>query len=79
MSFYHNYIGTLSIPTTEKEALLDAKMLSEHHLYLNLIHYLTPAFPQVTPAQVETLSLSSYLYFRFLISLDQLIDTSRFS
>ena len=79
MSFYHNYIGTLSIPTTEKEALLDAKMLSEHHLYLNLIHYLSPAFPQVTPAQVETLSLSSYLYFRFLISLDQLIDSSRFS
>lgn len=79
MSFYHNYIGTLSIPTTEKEALLDAKMLSEHHLYLNLIYYLSPAFPQVTPAQVETLSLSSYLYFRFLISLDQLIDSSRFS
>lgn len=79
MSFYHNYIGTLTIPITEKEALLDAKMLSEHHLYLNLIQYLSPAFPQVTPAQVETLSLSSYLYFRFLISLDQLIDTSRFS
>lgn len=79
MSFYHNYIGTLPIPTAEKEVLLDAKMLSEHHLYLHLIHYLSPAFPRVTPAQVETLSLSSYLYFKFLISLDQQIDSSRYS
>jgi hypothetical protein len=79
MSFYHNYIGTLPIPNSEKEVLLDAKILSEHHLYLNLIHYLSPAFPQVSAAQVETLSLSSYLYFRFLISFDQLIDSSRYS
>jgi hypothetical protein len=79
MSFYHNYIGTLSIPTAEKEALLDAKMLSEHHLYLHLISYLAPAFPQISAAQLESLSLSSYLYFRFLLSFDQLIDTSHFS
>jgi hypothetical protein len=75
MSFYHNYIGTLSIPTAEKEALLDAKMLSEHHLYLHLISYLAPAFPQISAAQLESLSLSSYLYFRFLLSFDQVIDT----
>jgi hypothetical protein len=79
MSFYHNYIGTLSIPTAEKEALLDPKMLSEHHLYLHLISYLAPAFPEISAAQLESLSLSSYLYFRFLLSFDQLIDTSRFS
>lgn len=79
MSFYHNYIGTLSIPTAEKEALLDPKMLSEHHLYLHLISYLAPAFPQISAAQLESLSLSSYLYFRFLLSFDQLIDTSHFS
>ncbi len=79
MSFYHNYVGTLPIPATEKEALLDAKMLSEHHLYLHLIGYLAPAFPQVSSSQLEALSLSSYLYFRFLLSIDQLIDTSRFS
>lgn len=79
MSFYHNYIGTLSIPTSEKEALLDPKMLSEHHLYLHLISYLAPAFPQISAIQLESLSLSSYLYFRFLLSFDQLIDTSHFS
>jgi hypothetical protein len=79
MSFYHNYIGTLPIPNAEKEALLDPKMLSEHHLYLHLIGYLAPAFPQISAAQLESLSLSSYLYFRFLLSFDQLIDTSRFS
>ena len=79
MSFYHNYIGTLSIPTAEKEALLDPKMLSEHHLYLHLIGYLAPAFPQISAAQLESLSLSSYLYFRFLLSFDQLLDTSHFS
>ncbi len=79
MSFYHNYIGTLSIPTAEKEALLDPKMLSEHHLYLHLISYLAPAFPQISAAQLESLSLSSYLYFRFFLSFDQLIDTSHFS
>ena len=79
MSFYHNYIGTLSIPTSEKEALLDPKMLSEHHLYLHLISYLAPAFPQISAIQLESLSLSSYLYFRFLLSFDQLVDTSHFS
>lgn len=78
MSFYHNYIGTLSIPNEEKEALLDPQMLSEHHLYLNLINYLAPAFPQLSAAQLETLSLSSYLYFRFLLSFDRLLDSSHF-
>ena len=65
MSFYHNYIGTLSIPTAEKEALLEPKMLSEHHLYLHLISYLAPAFPSISAAQLESLSLISYLDFRF--------------
>jgi hypothetical protein len=74
MQFFQNYIAKLDISASEKEQLLDANLLSNHHLYLNLITYLAPAFPKVNQDQIDSLSLGSYLYFRFLLYFDSLID-----
>lgn len=77
MQFFQNYIAKFDIPASEKEQQLEENLLSNHHLYLNLITYLAPAFPKVNQAQIDSLSLGSYLYFRFLLYFDSLIDTPR--
>jgi hypothetical protein len=75
MQFFRDYVATLDIPSAQKEVLLDRKMIQSHHLYLNLMSYLSPAYPNIMSEQLDKLSLGSYLYFRFLLSFDNMMDS----
>jgi hypothetical protein len=75
MKQFIEYVESLDFPQDAKDRLVDEKLLDSHHLYLNLIPYLSPAFPNVCQADLEQLNLGSYLYFRFLLLLDDTIDT----
>lgn len=75
MHLFKNYINSLEIETSFKKEILDEALIKKHRFYVNLVYYLSPAYPDVLNKQLDILSFASYLYFKFLICFDNLIDT----
>jgi len=73
--FIH-FINSLPIDKQLKEDMTDPSMLRGHVLYANLVHYLLPLYPGIKIEEARKLSLSGYLYFRFLLLIDSYIDTT---
>lgn len=48
----------------------------EHRFYVQLIPSLAVLYPTIDKAKVEKLNVAAYAYFRFLLSLDNLIDST---
>ncbi len=46
----------------------------EHKLYIQVIEWLAPLFPNISTDKIDTLSDAAYLYFRFLLSFDEFVD-----
>jgi hypothetical protein len=45
-----------------------------HEFYINLVSYLKPAFSNIQPDKLDELSRHNYEYFRFMLTIDELID-----
>lgn len=69
-----DYVRATSLPETLKEELAGSVVMQQHALYVHLPTWLAPLFPEVSAAQIEKLSLSSYFYFRFLLVIDNVLD-----
>src|SRR6476661_1346598 len=54
--------------------LADSSLLQQHSLYLQLPEWLAPLFTGISSNQLAELRLYSYLYFRFLLKVDGLLD-----
>ncbi|MFY0256189.1 hypothetical protein ACDQ55_19800 [Chitinophaga sp. 30R24] len=74
---YNALIGSLSFDPHTEQVLLDPKVLQEHHFYLHLVKYLAPVYPAVPEAAQQRLGVAVYLYFRFALSCDRLIDDKK--
>lgn len=46
----------------------------EHRFYAQLIPWLQPLFSQISVDKLQVLNEASYLYFKFLLSIDDFID-----
>lgn len=68
------FINATALPAALKEELAGDQILGHHALHLNLPAWLAPVFGGVVPEKLEALALSSYLYFRFMLVVDSLID-----
>ncbi|QKG59108.1 hypothetical protein GKZ68_20720 (plasmid) [Hymenobacter sp. BRD128] len=65
-----------NLPVSEalRARLADPTQLRNHRFYLELPHGLSVAFRGVEEASLQELVVSSYLYFRTLLFLDDLLD-----
>ena len=70
------FIHAQLLPEELKQELVGERVMKQHAMYLQLPYWLAPLFAPVTPAQVEKLSISSYLYFRFLLVVDGQMDAA---
>lgn len=72
-----DFVGSLNLPDALAQELAGAPILAQHALYVQLPAWLAPVFglPR-DAASVEQLGVSSYFYFRFLLVLDNLLDTA---
>lgn len=75
MKIFKDYVESLVLPQQIQEEILDQETFNSHYLYLSLIPYLSPAYPETTIFQREQLNFGSYLYFRFLLLFDNAMDT----
>lgn len=46
----------------------------DHMLYISICHWVRPVFPEVSDEDVNLLATAGYLYFRFLLVFDNLLD-----
>ncbi len=53
---------------------LNRNIPREHRFYAQLIPWLQPLFAKISVDKLQVLSESSYLYFKFLLSIDDFID-----
>jgi hypothetical protein len=74
MEFIKTFIESLDLNRQLKDELANQHLLQQHTLYLQLARFLAPAFPIIDSSILDALSGHSYLYFRFLIGLDGLLD-----
>jgi len=68
------FIFSLGISPKLKNELASDELLLKHQFYLQLARYLAPVFPAVDAVSLHKLTGHSYLYFRFLLGLDSLVD-----
>ncbi|MDZ7933862.1 MAG: hypothetical protein U5M51_02585 [Emticicia sp.] len=52
-----------------------AGLSKEHYFYVRLIDFLSPLYPYIEEPKLQSLSIASYNYFRFLLSFDEFIDS----
>lgn len=69
-------IFELPLASQVKEELGSPELLAKHSLYLELPYMLAPLFPQISPPKLADLQLYSYLYFRFLLTVDEVLDSA---
>ena len=69
-----DFVRATSLPEALKEELAGSVIMQQHALYVHLPTWLAPLFGNVSAAQVEELSVSSYFYFRFLLVIDHVLD-----
>ncbi|GAB3841004.1 hypothetical protein [Hymenobacter jeollabukensis] len=74
MQAVQDYVDSLPISETLKQELVSPPYLHAYRLYLNLPRYLAPVFPAVSEAQLDRLTIFSYLYFRFVVAVDDVLD-----
>ncbi|MBT9394350.1 terpene cyclase/mutase family protein [Hymenobacter sp. NST-14] len=74
MSLLERIVSELPVSAGLRQELTSPTVLRKHALYLRLPHLLAPAYPLVSPEQLEQLSVFGYFYFRFLVAFDQMLD-----
>lgn len=65
---------SLPLSAALRARISDPDQLRSHRFYLELPHGLAVLFPGVSDSQLNDLVVSSYLYFRTLLVLDDLLD-----
>ncbi|GAA3933720.1 prenyltransferase/squalene oxidase repeat-containing protein [Hymenobacter algoricola] len=75
MESIKQFIAALAIDAELKAELAADQLLQKHGLYLRLARYLAPAFPPLPATVLGNLTGYSYVYFRFLLGLDSLLDS----
>lgn len=68
------FISSLQLPVELHQEVSADDLLQKHQFYLHLAQYLAPAFPAIARERLTRLTGYSYLYFRFLLGLDSLLD-----
>lgn len=68
------FLASLPFSDELKGRLFTFSGSPHQQFYLSLPALLVPAFPDVSPAQLQQLLLSSYLYSRFTLFLDDVLD-----
>ncbi len=72
---YKDYIESSTLPSSVKAVYkIDKSIKEKHTFYLNLISFLSPLYPKIKAEDIEIVSSGAYLYFRFLLDLDKLLD-----
>lgn len=74
MYFVTDFFNSLPISDSLRARLYSGNPDPQHRLYLELPTIFAAAFPGVSEEQLKTLTLSSYLYFRYILFLDDLLD-----
>lgn len=74
MKFVTEFFNSLPISEALRARIYTATPQPRHLLYLQLPAMFAPAFPGVSEAQLQELTLASYLYFRYVQYLDDLLD-----
>ena len=69
-----NFVKALRLPPALQNELAGEHVLRQFTLHLHLPTWLAPAFRPISEAKVEALSVNSYLYFRFMLVVDHLLD-----
>jgi len=67
-------VAQLPISESIKEELASDKKLEGYKFYVELASVLAPLFPRIHPAQLQHLTVFSYLYFRYILNLDCVLD-----
>lgn len=73
---FQENLRTLGVTKELESEILEEILLKKHNFYLFLAEYLSPLYPSIPADKFQELSFAGYLYFRFLISLDQLLDNN---
>lgn len=76
MKYVTDFILDLDLPKDLKEELTADDLVRKHHFYLQLATFLQPAFAAVAGEQVQKVTVCGYLYFRFLLAIDALLDAN---
>jgi len=74
MKYLQKYIDTTDLPIAFKAVLLDKSIINRHNFYINLTKYFKPNFNEIPTTNLIKLTGSSYLYFKFLLFVDDIID-----
>ncbi|BAV05932.1 Squalene-hopene cyclase C-terminal domain-containing protein [Filimonas lacunae] len=74
---YKTLIESLSFDAATEQELLKEQVLQEHYFYLHLVLYLSPAYPSVPEPVKKKLGAAVYLYFRFALACDKMIDQEK--
>ncbi|WP_139926287.1 hypothetical protein [Hymenobacter sp. DG01] len=69
-----HYISQLAISDRFKQQLSAEPTLKAYVFYVELPQYLAPLFPRVSETQLRDLTIYSYLYFSFIVTVDKLVD-----
>ena len=69
-----DFIASLQMRPELRQELAANHQLQKHAFYLQLAYRLAPAFPPAAPEVLDQLTGNSYLYFRFLLGIDALLD-----
>ncbi|MCR5890389.1 hypothetical protein LRS06_21920 [Hymenobacter sp. J193] len=68
------HVAVIAASETFKQQISSEAELKAYGFYLTLPECLAPQFPGIDAQELEALAVYSYLYFRFIIALDKLID-----
>jgi hypothetical protein len=69
-----DYVAAMPLSAEVKVELASELALRTYGFYVQLPAHLATLFPGVTPAQLTELTIYSYLYFRYIMNLDGLLD-----
>lgn len=77
MKAFYDVVESLELSSTAKSKLIDPSLIKGHVIYINLVNYLLPVYPNVDEKKANKLSISAYLYFRFLLFFDNYLDSPK--
>lgn len=64
----------MPVSDSVKADLAGDQQLADYKFYVELASLFAPVFPQIPTAQLRELTVYSYLYFRYVLNLDCLLD-----
>ncbi|QDK82487.1 hypothetical protein EXU85_29325 [Spirosoma sp. KCTC 42546] len=74
-SNFSDRISRLPVNDLTMGRLMQEGAQQKHIFYLNLIDYVAPVFDKILEPEKEQISFAGYLYFRFLLEFDAIVDT----